>query len=388
MRKKTMNTFFEIANIDSLLCAFINAKPCDGGFIIESSYKETKYRKDYRLKDEDYQENNRLMQEYFDLEFELKGKKHQYFIQTDLGSNDFFKKVYQEILRKRISDEIDEKAFQQKMLLAFFVPRGSFDLTAKFFTIDLIRKIISDIYLDLLFKLLTNITDLRQLNLNFRELQEQYITGENKRNTQLRINLRYFFEIAFSDIKKINSHKYQIFKQNENEIKQIEKKDKLENGFIERLLFYKQNVLHQDRDDIDIEKLRQDLGFEYQESDKQKRDSSIVKIAKKILKEECASCCDDYRLEDRTFKYRNSDYYYLEIHHCISFSSNNKFDQIDNLVKLCPACHRALTKNRADEDYQKNIIKNILEHSPQIKDFCLNFTSETNLVEFIYKRLA
>ena len=32
-------------------------------------------------------------------------------------------------------------------------------------------------------------------------------------------------------------------------------------------------------------------------------------------------------------------------------------DILENLVKLCPACHRALTPNRAEESYQKKLLK-------------------------------
>ena len=92
-------------------------------------------------------------------------------------------------------------------------------------------------------------------------------------------------------------------------------------------------------------------------------------------------------MENRTFKMRNSDRYYLEIHHVISFSADNTLDQIDNLVKICPACHRALTKNRAEESYQKQLITKILINAPKAKEFCLNFTDEFNCVQFVYDRL-
>lgn len=112
-----------------------------------------------------------------------------------------------------------------------------------------------------------------------------------------------------------------------------------------------------------------------------------MQYAKLVLDDECASCKDEYPITERTFKYRNSDRFYLEIHHCIDFSADSTCDQIDNLVKLCPACHRTLTKQRADESYQKMIIQNIFKNAPSVKEFCLNFTDEQNVVQFVYDRL-
>ena len=42
-------------------------------------------------------------------------------------------------------------------------------------------------------------------------------------------------------------------------------------------------------------------------------------------------------------------------------NENIETENPDNYVKLCPACHRALTPNRAEESYQKELITNILE---------------------------
>lgn len=381
----TIEEFLNNASIEALLLAFVNAKPSQGSFLIESSYRATQYNSQ-NLTIEVYQANNRLMSDYFGLDFQLAGKKHQFFITTSLSNTEFFRKIYQKIVLKRLEENIDTYRFEQKMLLAFFVPRGSFDFKAKFFTIDLLSSVITSEYLDLLFKLLTNINDLRQFNLNFRELQKDYREGK-KRNTQFRINLRYFYDIAGDEVAKINRYKSSTIKENQSIIESFSINHKINNSFIERLLFYKQNVLGQAKDNNEIEQLRRELGFDEGE-DKAKRNQSIVNYARVMLPDECVGCCDDYSLSERTFKYRDSERYYLEIHHCISFSSGQSFDQIDNLVKLCPSCHRALTKHRADEQYQKHIITSILSHSPQVTDFCLNFTSHSELVEFVYKRLA
>lgn len=90
-------------------------------------------------------------------------------------------------------------------------------------------------------------------------------------------------------------------------------------------------------------------------------------------------------------KKRNSDKHYFELHHVISFGAKQSGDILENLVKLCPACHRALTPNRAEESYQKEIIKNILLNSNEANDYVGNFIKEPdNLdmkIDYVYSNL-
>ena len=119
--------------------------------------------------------------------------------------------------------------------------------------------------MDNLFKLSTNVSDLRQLNLNFRELQEQFITGENERNTQFRINLRYFYDNFSDDLATINIFKSNILKHNANLIKTKNIAQESQT-FIERLNFYRDNVLNQTKTQHEIEQLRKNLGFIYDDT--------------------------------------------------------------------------------------------------------------------------
>ncbi|PVX38780.1 HNH endonuclease [Pasteurella langaaensis DSM 22999] len=258
-----------------------------------------------------------------------------------------------------------------------------------FYSLGLLRSVIHPQYLDNLFKLLTNLPDLRQLNLNFRELQEQFTTGENQRNTQFRINLRYFYDKVGIDLVQVNCFKSDILNKNKELIlnKNIAQSDNP--NFIERMIFYTNKVFGQHKTNREIEQLRKELGFEYDLiiDDKIKRNQGIVQYVRVYFPDECAACKQQYPIADRSFKYRNSERYYLEIHHCISFSADNTCDQIDNLVKLCPTCHRALTKNRADESYQQHLIRNIFKNSPKTYEFCLNFAGENQVLDFVYKRL-
>ena len=379
--------FTNNATLEALLVAFANAKPCNIGFVIESSYKKSKYSS-VELTDDVYQENNQLLCDFTGLLFQLNGTRHQYFVQTELPIDEFFARIYQFIQIKRVQSQISDDDFSDLILLSFFALRGSPDFKLNFYSLDLPRQIVSSQYLDNLFKLLTNISDLRQLNLNFRELQHQFISGENERNTQFRINLRYFYDRLAQDLLSVNKFKADILLCNRQLIitKNIAQESKT---FIERLMFYKDRVLNHQKTEREIEQLSRDLGFVYDEmiDEKVKRNQGIVQYVRAFFDDECVCCKNTYPLESRTFRHRDSERFYLEVHHVISFSADHTLDQIDNLVKVCPACHRALTKNRADETYQKQLIGEILVNAPKAKEFCLNFTDENNCVQFIYDRL-
>lgn len=383
-------SFVKNAGLKALLVTFANAKPCTKpfiGFVIESSYKNSVYSPTELTKDI-YQVNNQLLSDFTGLDFQLNSTKHQYFIKSELSCDDFFSKIYQQIQRKRIESNVSDNEFSKLIILSFFALRGSPDFKLNFYSLDLPRQIVSTNYLDNLFKLLTNLSDLRQLNLNFRELQEQFVTGENERNTQFRINLRYFYENFSNDLAKINLFKSEILTHNTDLIltKNTAQESKT---FVERLFFYRDNILNKTKTQNEIEQLRKNLGFIYDEviDEKVSRNQGIVQYVRAYFPDECACCKNKYPIENRTFKYRNSERWYLEIHHIISFSADRTLDQIDNLVKLCPTCHRALTKNRADEEYQKSLITEIFVNNPKAKEFCLNLTDENNCVQFVYDRL-
>lgn len=378
--------FLENATLEGLLAAFANAKPLKNiGYVIESSYKEGSKNK-AKLDDSVYQENNNLLNKFFKIPFKLVGKKHQFIIESDLDNDSFFELLYRKIQSYHADNNISDSQLEKAILSSFFYLRGSADFSGNYYSVDLPRIIASDLYLDKLFKLLTNIKDLRQLNLNFRELQCQFNEGI-QRNTQLRINLRYIIDNTIENLKKINVFKYEIIKKNITEKHKLS--EKYNADFIDRFIFYRENILNNSLTKEKINQLRKKINISNDPSDNEPgRNQSIVKLVREYYPERCAACDNDYPLENRTFKRRDSDKFYLEIHHCISFSADRSCDQIDNLTKLCPACHRALTKNRADEEYQKKLIQNILESDKNIKEFCLNFTTEENCIQFIYEKLS
>ena len=382
-------TFLQSASLNALLVAFANAKPCPAGYIIESSYKDSKYEA-YPLTEQVYQNNNELLSQYTGLPFQLIKTKHQFVIQSNSQCDDFFSQLYHRIQQRRFETPISDNAFEDAILLSFFALRGSPDFKMNFYSLDLLRSVISPKYLDNLFYLLTNLSDLRQFNLNFRELQEQFTSGENKRNTQFRINLRYFNDRVGAQLAQINSYKADILNNNQAIIQSKSIAQKNNNSFVQRILFYTENVLNQRKTEREIEQLRKELGFEYNSEidNKIHRKQVIAQYVRVYFPDECAACKQEYAIADRSFKYRQSQRYYMEVHHCISFSADSTCDQIDNLVKLCPACHRALSRNRADESYQRRLISQILTNAPAAKQFCLNFVeNDEQLVDFVYERL-
>ena len=48
---------------------------------------------------------------------------------------------------------------------------------------------------------------------------------------------------------------------------------------------------------------------------------------------------------------------------------DKELDVLENLVKLCPACHRALSKGSSSDEYQKELIKRILNSNQQNLEF-------------------
>lgn len=310
-----------------------------------------------------------------------------------LSISDFLEKLYNAIKSKQL--EVSSEDFSKYFAIAGFAFRGSFDLKLNFYTTDLHRSRVSTkADLEKFIKLLI-LTDLNnQLNLNFRELQ-----GEGtKRDTQFRINLRYFNDMYLDELKKVNPYRYRQFIMNADHIKLKSKKrpDKGLTDFLGRMKFYLKNIVGKSNlDQLDINNLRNRLNFSSDDSERdnkgKKRSNSAKEFAVLSKPEYCAACHNKYSNEERTFKMRDSDFWYFELHHVISFANRDiQTEDPDNYVKLCPVCHRALTPRRANEDYQKKIINNILEDKSvlnYVKNVEKTIKSKKDPVEFVYELL-
>lgn len=291
----------------------------------------------------------------------------------ELNNDEFYKQLLCKIMlspffMSRILDD-DKKSF----IRGFFETRGSIDTNHPFLAQDYFYN--SDLEIKRIRLLADNFNIPEEaLNINFRELQNQFLSGENKRNTQVRINLFWYIK----NIGLVNEYKAKIIKEvykiNYSQgSDQIFYFDCYEPSFKksmigERLSFYLSSIYDKNLSNYEIEKIRKDLEFDEEESDDFKRDANIIRLIRIGTKDECAACKEIYNIKDRSFKTRK-DRYYTEIHHCISVGKDKELDVLENLVKLCPTCHRALSKGSSSNEYQKELIKRILNSNVQNLEF-------------------
>ena len=239
------------------------------------------------------------------------------------------------------------------------------------------------------------------ININFRQLQDQFVEGINKRNTQLRLNLNWYSR----NIGFINSYKCEIIKKNysiemintNNNIKYIDMpivEYRQSDLFIKRISHFSEKLFDRELTDQDIEKIRQELGFDIENDDtssqKVKRNREIVELVRLYTPDECAGCKNQYDISDRTFTHRKTGRPYFEIHHTISFNNNVELDHEDNLVKLCPVCHSCVKSGVGIPGQQIEIINSIFENMPNVKYFAEGFFDTKNnqlLVQEVYRNL-
>lgn len=235
------------------------------------------------------------------------------------------------------------------------------------------------------------------LNFNFREFQQQFIDGTAHRDTQLRIDpLWYMKTIGF-----INNYKAENFRVNfpntgvqiDDDIKTFNtdfRVDTADTTFESRVAFYANNVF--DRREhltaIDLHRFHDLIGRN--RNNEFSRDSGLAYAFRIATVEQCACCYDIYDREARVHIVPSTGLYNFEIHHMISVGQVEELDVYDNLVKLCPECHRKLRRSGDTENNQKNMIIKILNEKPNVKEFCETFFNETDfntLVDNIWRHL-
>ncbi|SIO31972.1 5-methylcytosine-specific restriction enzyme A [Carnobacterium alterfunditum] len=402
---KLLSDILNSKNLQTLSFVFFNlSDETESGFNLKVLYKTSKFAS-IELDRKIVEENNKLLKEYTGLSFELTGESsHRATIDNDmsLDRNSILSLINSKIQQLRFV--YTDSDFGRIIINSFFIPRGSIDLNRSYYSVDILNKNITEDYIDNLLSILMSLEDINQLNINFRELQPEFIEGI-KRNTQLRINLKWFYNRYYKDFKKINLYKANILENKKENISLSTFSKKFSSGFIERALFYKERILGQEflfkqltKETLNkkIAELRKVLDFDQLGTDnsinsKESRNKAIVNLVTISQPDECFSCKNKYKIENRTFKIRDNSRYYLELHHVISFGADKSGDVLENLVKLCPSCHRALTPNRAEESYQKKIITDILNNSSESKKYVSNFVKDSSnidhLVDFVYSNL-
>lgn len=333
-----------------------------------------------------FQENKFIRSSDKTIKIIFRNEKHQ-------SLEEYLSDIYQEIKKRYI--RITTEKFSKIFAIEAFAFRGSFDLSGNYLTTDIHgSRAMSKRYLTDLMKLisLTNLDS--QLNLNFRQLQKQYVEKDIKRATQFRINLHYFYENFYQDIEEINPYRYQQFIENEKQLKLRSDAEYDDNSFIDRISFYLKNIVG--KDNIETNKLREMLNFSKLDGEKnrgKRRSNNARSFAQLNAPERCSACWEKYNTEDRTFKRKDSDFWYFELHHVISFANKGIQTEVpENYVKLCPTCHRALTPNRAQEKYQKELISNILKNNVETKKYVESIKEYTNEadesdIDYVFNKL-
>ncbi|MCE6090541.1 HNH endonuclease [Mycoplasmopsis agalactiae] len=386
------------SNIRQLFFAFFNlGKELDKEFEIKITYKNSKHA-NMQINNRILTINNNKMCAYLELNFNIVNQSHVVYLINDLNytRQKILSSIYRRIQQLRF--EVNSKEFDNALFLNLFAFRGSVDLVRNYYSVDLLKYNMSIDYADHLLSLFLSTSAIKQLNLNFRELQPDFINNK-KRNTQIRVNLRWFYDHYFNELGNINIYKQVILMHNSKHILLRNVAQNYNNSFINRLIFYRYSILEtgykSNKMDIQLSEkqisdFRSELDFDINEDVVEYRNTEIVKIARLILPDECSACKEKYNILDRTFIHRQTQKPYLEIHHVISFGSGNKSDVLENLVKLCPACHKALSKNRANEDYQKQLIHNIISSNSFISKYLENFVDNDIInekIEFVYSNL-
>ncbi|MBZ5991459.1 HNH endonuclease [Leuconostoc gelidum] len=379
--------------LPSLILVFFNIDELStGDFQIKSTFKESKFADVQYNKSVLFEEVANNLTDYFKIPFESDGSKIICHIENDTGdSHDEVNKKLTAIIFSKISNIMNNDTIDidSLFLVSIFCLRGSVDFTTQFYTLDLKRDNESTQFISSVMRL-CSMTDLPSyLNFNFRDLQPQYTKGEKRRNSQLRINLRYFWEKAGDAIKLINPYKFNQLFANQNLIRDYPQNNKL-SEFFDRISFYREKVLNKRLTIEETNQTRSDLFNEGQNS-LTRRNYQVKIIVRDTTDDVCAGCNNVYNIDDRSFVQPSTHRYFFEYHHVISFANNkSQLDIPDNIVKLCPTCHRALTPHRSEVNYQKKIIKNVLSSREDVQSFVetyLHVKNREDSIDRVYELL-
>ena len=316
----------------------------------------------------------------------------RFYIENDVKTITQKSNLYSFFNKEAMDYAINGSKDQTELFIrGFFELRGSVDITANLLAQDYFYNKTYELKKALILTDFMNVPN-DCLNFNARELQPDYVTGKSLRNTQLRMKLPYYAqEIGF-----VNKYKAMIVS------KALRITYTIKNGFYyfnlgytpsaatsvtfqKRVSFYESNVYGCTIDSATLARLRKTLGFDGAVSTTtRKRDSKIIAIFKCISPDECAIC-------GTTKTYTKKDgKQYFEIHHVLPFKAEDGTDVLDNLVKLCPTCHRMLKKGSGTVTAQRDAIKKLLNNHEDVLDFIkskLGDKSIDELAEEVQKRL-
>lgn len=312
----------------------------------------------------------------------------------NLTEESFFNRLHVKILCQDFV-YVDALTEDKKMFIRGFAEsRGSIDTTRPLLAMDYFYNSIHELKRARMLYDHFNVP-FSVLNFNPRELQHDYVTGTRKRNTQLRFKLYWYAK----NIGLLNEYKCAIIKAAYPEtIEHFSFQDGVEyfscpellpskkDSFDSMLRYYSNNIFGQELSNSDIKALRKELNFDSATDEKSfKRDLGLIEIIRMNTPDECA-CCKT----TTTYTNKNTGKQSFEYHHVISLGKNHELDDENNIVKLCPTCHRALKRGAAPKQDQIAAIKKILDNRPNVKDFAQHIfdtSDDTVLIEKIWEHL-
>lgn len=356
--------------IETLFVAFFNATDGqDGNFEIQSRYRVTKF---LPLPADSHEKTAQALTRKYGIDFvQTNATTIVATVINDehISLDDFLNAVYEKII-VLLNKLPANYPLDEEIALAMFLLRGSADFVDSWYAWDLKNPTLR--YVNNVFKLLLSSNHLlERLNLNFRELQPQHVSGQRKRNTQIRINLKWFYDNVICNYPNINTYKTAVMRTKQADLGE----QHLCHSFETRMLFYMNKILGRELSKNEINALRRDLEFrepieETPENKFNVRNQKIVAFARETFADVCVGCGDQYDIKHRSFLMPRNNRYYFEVNHVIAYANDSDaVDVLDNLVKLCPVCHRALTPHRAYPELQKHIIENMLKSRPEVGKF-------------------
>lgn len=399
LSKKEIKPFLYGAFLNRIMTANISGEPC---FYAYTSFRASKavYKDDfnfYAYADELIASLNHFSGFY---NWEKETVKQQsmelrFYVVNDLNisATQFYALLYKKMLTCDwiTGDELndDKKSF----IRGFMELRGSVDTSRQLIAQDYFYSNNVELKKG---QILTNLMDLpiSYANFNARNLQPQYVSGENRRNAQFRINLMFYAnQIGF-----INKYKAAIFDNSYyNRGKKVvdgitffdvdlpRRKD-YDISFIKYLNFFTNFIYEKKLTPVAVAELRKKLGFANSAVEKSNRDRTIVELFNEISEDKCAICGTT-----ETFVNKRTGKQHFEIHHVISYKNGVELDNIANLVKVCPTCHDMLKKNATSKEKQIKAILKILSEHAEVLEFARSYLQIDDINEIseeIWERLG
>lgn len=312
--------------------------------------------------------------------------KLRFYLQNDLNitKTQFYTLLYKKLLTCDWVSDPEMNEDKKSFIRGFMELRGSVDTTAKLIAQDYFYNNNIELKKG---QILTNLMDLpiSYANFNARNLQPQYVSGENQRNAQFRINLMYYANV----IGFINKYKALVFNnayhhrgQTEKDLityfnVDLPKRKDYDVSFIKYLNFFTNYIYEKRLTPAAISDLRKRLGFtDNTPATSANRNRTIIELFNEISEDKCAVCGTT-----TTFINRRTGRQHFEIHHVISFKNGVELDNIANLVKLCPTCHDMLKKNAAPKDKQLKAIIKILSEHTEVLEFAKSYLQSDDINE-------